>query len=344
MKLTPSMRLRHGGIWAALVVALSLSACGGKEEAPPPAQPSAPVASEPVAATPEVVDESGGEAMVIQPSLVDTLSIDELLVRADEAVKERQLFVPIGESAFEMYLRVVEQEPVQVRARNALSDLFPYAVLYVEQRTAAGDLAESERVLDLMERADSRAPALPRLQRGVDGLRDRVAAEAQREAQRLAAQAAAAAAPAPVSTPTPAPAPTPTPEPVATAPSSTQPQTPATQPESTPVAAVPTPAPVTPPPPQPVTPPPAAAPVAPTVISAVQPRYPPVALRRRVEGSVEVGFTIMPDGSVSNVRVLSSRPNNTFDREAINAMERWRFTPPGRQVESRRVFDFKLSE
>lgn len=347
MKCTSSMRLRHGGVWAALVVALSLSACGGKEEAPPPAPPSAPAAAPAPAETPAVIDEAGGEAVVIQPTLVDTLSVDELLVRADEAVKERQLFVPAGESAFEMYLSVIEQEPVQVRARNALSDLFPYAVLYVEQRTAAGDLAESERVLDLMERADSRAPALPRLQRGVDELRNRVAAEAQRAAAQAAAAAAAASAPAPISAPTPAPT-APPPEPVATTPPASQPQTPASQPESPPVAAVPPPAPVTPPPAATPTPPPAAAPapapVAPTVISAVQPRYPPVALRRRVEGSVEVGFTIMPDGSVSNVRVLSSRPNNTFDREAINAMERWRFTPPGRQVESRRVFDFKLSD
>ena len=347
MKCTSSMRHRHGGIWAPLVIALSLAACGGKEEAPPPAQPSAPAAPAPVEETPAVVDEAAGEAEVIRPSLVDTLSVDELLVHAEEAMKQSQLFVPAGESAFEMYLSVIEQEPAHVRARNALSDLFPYAVMYMEQRTAANDLAESERVLDLMERADAQAPALPRLKRGVEDLRNRFAAEAQRlvaqqaaEAQRAAAQAqqAAAAAAAP---PTPA-APPPAPEPVATA----QPQPTESQPASPPVAAEPPPAQVTPPPAPVPAPPPAAAPapVTPTVISAVQPRYPPVALRRRVEGSVEVGFTIMPDGSVSNVRVLSSRPNSTFDREAINAMERWRFTPPGRQVESRRVFDYKLSE
>lgn len=36
--------------------------------------------------------------------------------------------------------------------------------------------------------------------------------------------------------------------------------------------------------------------------------------------------------------------NNIFDREAVNAMERWRYTATGQQVESSRVFDFKLSE
>lgn len=328
-----------------LAFALALAACGGKDEAPPaPASAPTEQPAAPAVDAPAVTDAEVEEAMVIQPTLVDTLTIDELLTAAETAVQDRQLFVPVGESAFEMYLRVVEQEPLHVRAKNALSDLFPYAMLYVEQRTAAGDLAEGERVLDLMERADANAPALPRLQRAVADLRNRVAAEAQRataaaeaqqqraseeaqraaasaeEAQRVAeaaeaearrqAEAAAQAAAQAAQTPTPAPAPAP----------------------------VAIPAPPPPPPPAPVE----TAPVAPTVISAVQPRYPPIALRRRIEGSVEVGFTIMPDGSVSNVRVLTSHPGNTFDRESINAMERWRFSPPGREVESRRVFDYKL--
>ena len=340
MEMSFSMRHgRHLGIVALAAAALILSACGGKEEAPPAPPPaaSAPAAPPPAAPEPAPAED---ESVVVSPTLVDTLSTEELLTRADQAMKENQLFVPAGESAFEMYLRVNELEPEQITARNALTDLFPYAVLYVEQRTAAGDLPESERMLDLMERANEKAPALARLQRGVSELRNRVTAEAQRaataEAQRLAAaqaaaEAAAAAAaappPAPVATPEPAPAP------VASVPEP-EPTTPAAPVTTAPPPVAPAPA----PPPPPVAP----ATVTPSVVSAVQPRYPPNALRRRVEGSVELGFTIMPDGSVANVRVLSSRPGNTFDREAINAMERWRFTPPGRQVESRRVFDFKL--
>lgn len=340
--------VRLGSLGLTIGLALVLGACGDKEEAPPraPAATPATTPAEPVAATPAAPDADEGESLVIQPSLVDTLSIDELLVRADAAEKEKQLFVPEGESAFEMYLRVVEQEPENVRARNALSDLFPYAVLYVEQRTAAADLGESERVLDLMQRADEKAPALPRLERSVAQLRERVANDAQRAAAAAAAAtaaaAAAAAAPVPVQDPTPIAPPVvqpAVPEPVASAPA------PAPEPTPTPVAAAPEPAPApvvaapTPPPPAP-----AATPAAPQVISAVRPRYPPQALRRRIEGSVTVGFTIMPDGSVSNVRVISSRPNNTFDREAVNAMERWRYTATGQQVDSSRVFDFKLTE
>lgn len=341
-----SFSMRHGrrlGVVALAAAALVLSACGGKEEAPPP-PPAASAPSTPAPAAEPAPAPAEDEAVVVSPTLVDTLSPEELLTRADQAMKENQLFVPAGESAFEMYLRVNELEPEQITARNALTDLFPYAVLYVEQRTAAGDLPESERMLDLMQRANENAPALARLQRGVTELRNRVTAEAQRaaaaEAQRLAAAqaaaeaaAAAAAAPPPAPAPAPAAAPEPAPAPVASAPEP-EPSTPATPVASAPPPVAPAPA----PPPPPVEP----APVTPSVVSAVQPRYPPNALRRRVEGSVELGFTIMPDGSVANVRVLSSRPGNTFDREAINAMERWRFTPPGRQVESRRSFDFKL--
>lgn len=334
---TPSNRLRPGGLWLVLALAVSLAACGDQEQAPPRApatQPAAPAPAPAPSTTDAVVDTAAGEAMVIQPSLVDSLSVEELLARAEAAEKDKQLFVPAGESAFELYLRVSEQEPEQVRARNALSDLFPYAMLYVEQRTAAGDLPESERVLDLMRRANENAPAVPRLERGVDQLRDRIAAEAQR---------AAAAAPVPVREPTSI---APEVEPLASTPppQDTPPPTPTPAPvfEPAPVAAAPAPAPT----PTPTPPPPAAtpAPVTPTVVSSVTPRFPPLAARRRLEGSVDVGFTIMPDGSVTNVRVLSSQPSNVFDREAINAMERWRFTATGRQIESHRIFDFKLTD
>lgn len=342
MKNTTSNRVRPVSLWLVLALAVSLTACGDKDEAPPRAPASQPAATTPAPAASEaeaVIDGAAEEAMVIQPSLVDTLSVDELLVRADAAEKDKQLFAPPGESAFEMYLRVIEQEPEQVRARNALSDLYPYAMLYVEQRTGAGDLAESERVLDLMQRADAEAPALPRLERIVDQLRDRIANETQRAAAVAAAAAAAAAAPVPVREPTPI---TPAVEPVASTP---PPQDTAATAPTPPPQAVVEPAPVVaapaPPPPPPAATP---APVMPTVVSSVQPRFPPLALRRRIEGSVDVGFTIMPDGSVTNVRVLSSRPNNTFDREAMNAMERWRFTATGRQVESHRIFDFKMTD
>lgn len=321
--------------------ALALAACSG-DEAPqqaaptPAAAPATPAAAEPAPAqeAPAPAQEEVGTQLLVSESL----TVPELLELAKAAVADKQLFVPPGENAFEYYLRVVELAPDNLTAHNALIDFFPYALLYVEQRVAAGDLAESERVLGLMQKADDGAPALPRLQREVTALRARRAAEAEaKEQAELAAQAAqqraaaAAAAPAPAVVEE-----TVAPPPVVEAP----PPRPAPPPE--PVVATPEPAPVVPPP-RPATPPPArVANSLPPVISSVQPRYPPAAFRRRISGSVEVGFTVLPDGSVSNVQVISSKPSNVFDREAVNAMERWRFAPSNGTSEGRRVFDFKM--
>lgn len=80
---------------------------------------------------------------------------------------------------------------------------------------------------------------------------------------------------------------------------------------------------------------------APKAISTPAPRYPPEALRAATVGEVTVEFTITADGSVADVRVLKSRPARVFDREAISAVRRWRFEPPGAPVTLRRTFGFK---
>jgi protein TonB len=82
----------------------------------------------------------------------------------------------------------------------------------------------------------------------------------------------------------------------------------------------------------------------PAVVSQVSPRYPPLALRRRIEGFVELSFTVQPDGSVTDISVINSEPRTLFNREAVNAMERWRFAPGPTAVKGRRTFDFKLAD
>ena len=57
------------------------------------------------------------------------------------------------------------------------------------------------------------------------------------------------------------------------------------------------------------------------------PVYPPQAARRKIEGSVELEFTVGVDGNLSDVRVVRSDPQNIFDREAVRAAQRWRFSP-----------------
>lgn len=303
-----------------LALALGLVACGGGEEpapAPPPAQetPAAP------SAEPTIDDTAPQE----QAPMVERTA-PELLDAARAAMNSQQMFSPPGENAFELYMDLVELEPDNRVAKNALIELFPFVMIGMEQRLGALDIPEARRILALLERADANAPALPRLRSDLAALERRESeAEARRiadEERRVAAEAAAAraaeeAARAPEPAPTPTPA-RPDPAPVVTSPS----------------AAVPTPAPARPP--------------APTsvdqlrVLEQTAPRYPPQAYRRRQEGTVEIEFVVNADGTVGEVTVVSANPRGVFDREAINAMKEWRFEAPGRELRGRRAIDFKL--
>ena len=84
-------------------------------------------------------------------------------------------------------------------------------------------------------------------------------------------------------------------------------------------------------------------------IEAPPPSYPRNAQRRGVEGWVDVGFTVLADGSTANVEVLESEPGSTFDRAAINAVSRWRYSPldtdnPDASAKARIRLEFNLSD
>ena len=55
--------------------------------------------------------------------------------------------------------------------------------------------------------------------------------------------------------------------------------------------------------------------------------YPARALQAGVEGWVEIGFTVDPDGAVTNVKVLKANPPRTFEQAAIKAVSRMRYQP-----------------
>ncbi len=59
----------------------------------------------------------------------------------------------------------------------------------------------------------------------------------------------------------------------------------------------------------------------------VAPKYPRTAQRRNISGWVDVVFTVALDGSVSNVEVRNSEPEDTFVNAAVNAVEKWEFEP-----------------
>ena len=75
-------------------------------------------------------------------------------------------------------------------------------------------------------------------------------------------------------------------------------------------------------------------------VSTPAPRYPPEALRSGTQGEVLVEITVGTDGSVTNARVVRATPARVFDREALNAVRRWRFEPLDAPVTTRRTIGF----
>ena len=59
----------------------------------------------------------------------------------------------------------------------------------------------------------------------------------------------------------------------------------------------------------------------------VAPKYPRVAQRRNITGSVELTFTVTTDGRVRSASVIRSEPSETFDEAAMEAVANWRFEP-----------------
>ncbi len=59
----------------------------------------------------------------------------------------------------------------------------------------------------------------------------------------------------------------------------------------------------------------------------VDPEYPPRARQRRIEGWVDVEFTIGPAGTVENPKVIGSHPPGIFEQATLRAVRRYRYSP-----------------
>jgi len=332
--------------FTAIALALSLGAllASCKKDAPDP--DAAPAATP--AAPAEV--EQPAEAVSAE---VAALSAEQLREAASKAYQESRLYAPGGDNAMEYYLALRDKQPADAGVSSALVDLLPMTVIATEQSRDRGDFAEAKRLLALIEKTDSSYPAVQRLQTTIasaeaEAVRraaqeqltaeqeverrqrlERERLEQQRQAQEQAArelaaqqETAAQEAARQEAARQEAARQEAARQEAARQEAARQEAARQQQPASTPA--------------------PSAAQL--RAISTPAPRYPPDALRAGTSGEVQVEFTVSVDGSVDSVRVVRADPPRTFDREAINAVRRWRFEPVPAPVTTRRTINFSPAQ
>jgi TonB family protein len=65
-----------------------------------------------------------------------------------------------------------------------------------------------------------------------------------------------------------------------------------------------------------------------TRVKGIEIDYPAEALRKNLEGWVELSYVVTTDGKVASVKVLDSNPTGVFDASATRALSRARYKPP----------------
>lgn len=258
------------------------------------------------------------------PANVAAMDVNQLLAEARTAMNEQRYLAPTGNNAFEFYLRVLEKDPGNKVASDALRETFPFAATSAEQSINSRDFNEAQRQIDLLAKADPTNFTLTILRSKLDAQRktldkqQQLAAD-QEKAQQLAAQKAAADKAAA--------------DKLAAEQQKAElaaAQEKAQQARATPSAGQ-----------QASTVQGAANTTATTsadagaggqtsgaiLLKAVGARYPTAAMRARQQGWVVVSFTVDPDGGTSDIKVIEAQPRRVFDRAAMDAVERYKFTP-----------------
>jgi protein TonB len=323
---------------AVIALGCALAACGKKEDAAP-ATDAAPAAA---ATAPAVTAQTAVSAKV------SALSVEQLREAARKAYVENRLYAPAEDNAVEYYLALREKAPADAVASSALTDLLPMTVIATEQSVGREDFAEAQRLAALIERADPQHPAVARLKASIGASQEALAKRAeqdkltaeeqlkkqaevekqrqtqQQQQQQQAAQQLATQQAAERQAATQREAEQRAAEQRAAEQRASE-QRNAERPAATERAAT------------------ASTATAASELRAVStpaPRYPPEALRAGQSGEVQVEFTVGTDGSVTAARVVRSNPARVFDREAVNAVRKWRFQPVPSQVTTRRTIGF----
>lgn len=256
------------------------------------------------------------------PANVAGMDVGQLVTEARTAMSQQRYLAPVGNNAFEFYLRVLEKDPGNKVASDALRETFPFAANQAEQAINTRDFGEAQREIDLLAKADPTNFTLTILRSKLDAQRktldqqqqkaldeakattlaaqkaaaektaaDQVALQEQVAAQQKAAQQAAA-----VKSRAPAPA-----GPAGAAASASDDNTAAAATTGPTTEAV--------------------------LTKAAPPHYPPTAVRAHQQGWVVVSFKVDTNGRTSDVKVVDSLPRRVFDRAAIEAVGRYQFTP-----------------
>jgi len=320
---------------AVLAVGLVLAACGKDQPAEQVAAPTAtPAAPAPTPAT-------------AVSSQVAAMTADQLREAASKAYSENRLYAPAADNAVEYYLALRDKSPADAAVASALTDLLPMTVIAIEQSVNRDDFSEAKRLSALLEKADGQHPALVRLKASIAAQEATAAQRAQaltaeEEAQRQkqveekrladqkkqqedAAKKLAAKENADKATADRVAADKAAADKAAAdrqAAERTAAERRAAEQRSTAAA----------------TSAPSASDLRP--ISMPAPKFPADALRAGTSGSVLVEYTVGTDGTVTAARVVKATPARVFDREAVNAVRKWRFQPVSAPVTTRREISF----
>jgi TonB family C-terminal domain len=254
------------------------------------------------------------------PANVAAMDVNQLLAEARTAMNEQRYLAPTGNNAFEFYLRVLEKDPGNKVASDALRETFPFAANSAEQSINSRDFNEAQRQIDLLAKADPTNFTLTILRSKLDAQRktlDKQQQDAadQQKAQQLAAQKAATEKQAADQLAAQQKAQLASEQQKAQAARTAQRSNPQPSTEAGNSAA--------------------AGEVGggagqssdAVLLKAVGARYPATAMRERQEGWVLVSFTVDSNGRTSDIKVVDAQPRRVFDRAAIDAVQRYQFTP-----------------
>jgi len=82
-----------------------------------------------------------------------------------------------------------------------------------------------------------------------------------------------------------------------------------------------------------------------SVIKRALPIYPKYAVKKGIEGTVLLNFSIEKDGNVSDIQVAASDHDGLFDASAILGSQKWVYTKPEQKIRNNYVaIEFALTD